>query len=236
MWLLASRLALGAGGPGESITWNVRIAGIQAGQAGTHTVDAPGEAVFIDTWVRNAEWYAALYTIDDQTRSTWLPGQGSQRYETRFREGGFQQDQDMRLSAETCTVWRHQHFKEGWREWTTAYPGQPNLEDPVTAVFALRQRRGSGPWSLPVFSGEATWPLDASVVRHDVIEDTPLGDVDVVVLSLQTRHRGEWEQKGRFLIAFTDDERQIPVQMIIRSSVGHIRVDLVEYTPPTAID
>jgi hypothetical protein len=138
----------------------------------------------------------------------------------------------MRLSAETCTVERHQKFDEGWRTWSSSYPGQPHLEDPVTAIFALRQRQGSGPWSFPVFSGDATWPLDAEVLRRELRHDTPLGDVPVVVLSLQTRHRGEWEQKGRFLIALTDDERQIPVQMIIRSSVGHIRVDLVDYTPP----
>ena len=232
MLLLAGMVALAAGGPGEELVWGVRVAGINAGQAGARTVAGPGSDLFIETWLKNADWYGSIYSVDDTTRSTWSVEGGSTRYETRFREGGFHQDQDMRLDPDGFQVWRRQKVKEGWREWTTPYAAEPYVEDPVTAIFALREASGDGPWSMPVFSGKNTWPLNATLIGRETLEGTTLGTVDVIVLSLQTRHRGEWEQQGRFLVYYTDDAQRIPVRMVIRSSIGAIRVDLVGYTPP----
>lgn len=232
MLLLAGMAALAAGGPGEALVWSVRVAGINAGQAGTRSLEGPGHHITIETWLKNADWYAPIYTVDDSTRSTWSPQGGSVRYETRFREGGFQQDQDMRLDPAGFEVWRRQKGKEGWREWTTPYAAAPYVEDPVTVIFALRESSGEGPWSMPVFSGKNTWPLNAELIRRETLEGTALGNVDVRVIALQTRHRGEWEQQGRFLVYLTDDAERIPIRMVIRSSIGAIRVDLIAYTPP----
>ena len=231
-WGLA---AMAAGGVGEAIVWNIHYTGINAGSAGAETTAGPGGALFVDTWIKNASWYASLYTIDDHTRSTWTPGKGSVRYETRFREGGFQQDQDMHMRPDGFSVWRRQYFRDddAWREWTTPYDPHPYVEDPVTAIFAIRELDGAGPWRFPVFSGEATWPLDVEVYERTRLADTPIGEVDVVVYSLQTRHRGEWEQRGRFLVYLTDDDRRVPVRIVIKSSIGAIRADLSAYTPPT---
>ncbi|MFT4975792.1 MAG: hypothetical protein ACI8S6_001685 [Myxococcota bacterium] len=230
--LLLLALAAHGAGHGELLVWDVRFAGLVGGQAKAGVTDAPDGAYYVDAWLKNADWYSAIYTIDDHSRSTWTPEGGSIRYETRFREGGFEQDQDMRMSADAFSVWRHQKLKDGWREWTTPYDPHPYVEDPVTAIFALRGLEGEGPWSVPVFSGEATWPLEVTVHGREHMDDTPLGAVDVVIYSLQSRHRGEWEQRGRFLVYLTDDTRHIPVRFVIKSTIGAIRADLTTYTPP----
>lgn len=230
-WGLA---AWAAGGVGETMTWDIHYTGISAATARASTTAGPGGTLAIDTWIKNADWYGSLYTIDDHTRSLWTPGGGSTRHETRYREGGFRQDQDMRLQPEGFTVWRRQFFREDdeWREWTTPYDPHPYVEDPITAIYAIRELDGAGPWRFPVFSGSATWPLDVKTTERTQLTGTPLGDVDVIVYSLQTRHRGEWEQHGRFLVYLTDDERRIPVKIVIKSSIGAIRADLSGYTPP----
>ena len=217
---------------GEVIRWEIQFAGVTGGHMWCTLVEGEGNTVHIEAGARSADWYARLYPIDDFVRSTWTPGQGSSRYETRFREGRFHQDQDMRLEADGFTVWRRQEFEEGWREWDRTYPASPGVEDPVSAIYALRLLSGEGPWTYPVFSGEKTWPLQIELLRREHLKDTPLGAVDVLVLSLRTLHEGDWEQRGRFLMYVTDDERRIPVRFVVKTNFGAIRANMIEYGPP----
>ena len=50
-------------------------------------------------------------------------------------------------------------------------------------------------------------------------------------MELRTQHRGDWEQRGRFLVYLTDDERRIPVRFLVRTSIGSIRATLVAHQP-----
>ena len=217
---------------GERLQWEVQFAGVTGAHLWSTVLDGDGETVLIEAGARSADWYTRLYPVDDFARSTWTPGQGSSRYETRFREGRFHQDQDMRLGADEITVLRRQRFDEGWREWSTPYPAAPGAEDPLSMIYALRRLTGEGPWRYPVFSGDKSWPLEVEVLRRDHLTDTVVGDVDVLVLSLRTLHEGDWEQRGRFVVYVTDDERRIPVRLQIKSSIGSMKVVLVEYQPP----
>jgi hypothetical protein len=217
---------------GEVIRWDIQFAGVSGGQAWCSVLPGEDGAVLLEAGARSADWYARLYPIDDFVRSTWAPGEGSRRYETRFREGRFIQDQDMRLSAEEVTVAGRQKVEEGWREWESRYPGTAGVEDPVSAIYAMRLLAGPGPWTYPVFSGKETWPLQIELVGEERIEDTPLGAVDVQILSLRTLHKGDWEQRGRFLMYVTDDDRRIPVRFVVKTSIGAIKANMIEYRPP----
>ena len=231
-FLLLILAALAGSLVGETLRWEIQFAGVSGGQMWASVVPGAGEAVYIEAGVRSADWYARLYPIDDFARSTWTPGYGSSRYETRFREGRFHQDQDMSLAGDPFIVWRRQALEEGWREWETTYPGRAGVQDPVSAIYALRLLSGGGPWTYPVFSGDKTWPLQVEQISTEHLEDTPIGAVDVLVLSLHTLHEGDWEQRGRFLLYITDDERRIPVRIVVKTSIGSVRANLISYTPP----
>lgn len=211
--------------------------------AGTAWAEAklePDGDVVIEGGAKNAPWYGKLYSIDDFVRSTSRPEGGSARYETRFREGGFHQDQDMRLGAEAFEVWRKQRFDEEWREWTKTYDAHPGAEDPISAVTRIRllpdealAPTSLGPgWTFPVFSGEKTWPLIVTVVDREPLDSEVLGTVQTRVVELRTEHKGMLEQRGRFWIWLTDDARRIPVRMVVKTNFGAIRADLVDYRPP----
>lgn len=227
---------------GERVTWSIRYAGVAAGTAWAEASAGPDGKLIIEGGAENAPWYGKLYNIDDFVRSTSVPTGGSQRYQTRFREGGFHQDQDMRLGADSFEVWRHQRIDGEWREWTDSYDAHPGAEDPISAVTRIRLLddddlaptvMGAG-WTFPVFSGQKTWPLIVRVIDHELVTNDVLGTVPVRVVELRTEHEGMLEQRGRFRIWLTDDDRRIPVKMVVKTNFGAIRAELVAYTPPAA--
>ena len=211
--------------------WAVTYMGVVGGYAEAWT-EPDGEGRQVTTGMaRNAPWFARVYTIDDRIRSIWKPTGGSIAYDTWFREGRFQQDQQMRFGTDGIHVERRQRGDTGWRSWSDAYPAHPGVEDPVSAFFRLRMLDLDQTQRIPVFSGRHTWTLEVLHRRMERRRDTPLGTVDTRIVELRTAHEGDLEQRGRFLLWVTDDRRQIPVRMVVRTNLGSIRADLVEYVP-----
>ena len=232
VWLLYGALARAGDLGGERMRWEVSYAGMVAGEAWAEA-KVDGGTLLLSGGAKNADWYEPFYKIDDWVQSTWVPGQGSLRYETRFREGHFHQDQDMRFEEGGIEVARRQLKTDGWKEWTTPYPAAPGAEDPVSAMYALRALEGDGPWTIQVFSGKKSWPLSVEPVERATI-DTIFGkDTPVRVVELKSLHEGDVKQRGRFFVTLTDDERRIPVRAVIKTNIGSIKADLVSYAAPT---
>lgn len=226
----ASRAADAPSFVGEKLRWEIHYAGVTAGTAWA-TARAEGAALVFEGAARNSRWYGALYSIDDHVRSTWVPGQGSVRYETRFREGDFNQDQDMQFSSGQVSVLRHQLIKGAWKTWTRTYKVTPGAEDPVSAMYAVRRATGAGPWTWPLFSGRKTWPLVGTARGTQQLE-TLFGEIPVDVVDLRMAHKGEVEQRGRFAVYLSQDAARLPVRAEIFSNVGTIRASLVGYRAP----
>jgi hypothetical protein len=220
---------------GEYMRWEIKYMGVTGGFAEAWT-EAGEDGRLVTTGIaQNAPWYAKVYTLDDRVRSTWDPAGGSAAYDTWFREGGFQQDQEMRLSADGIHVDRRQLGDEGWREWSNDYPAHPGAEDPVSAFFRMRMMDLDTTQRFPVFSGKRTWTLEVVTRKRERLQDTPLGPVYTRVVELRTAHEGDLEQRGRFLLWLTDDARQVPVRMVVKTNVGPIKANLIAYEAPGAV-
>ena len=220
---------------GEYLRWEIKYLGVTGGFAEAWT-EAGEDGQLVTTGIaQNAPWYAKVYTLDDRVRSTWAPTGGSSAYDTWFREGRFQQDQEMRLSGDGIHVGRRQLGDEGWREWSNDYPAHPGAEDPVSAFFRLRMLDLSATQRFPVFSGKHVWTLEVVPRERERLKGSALGPVDTRVVELRTAHEGDLEQRGRFLLWVTDDARQVPVRMVVKTNVGNIRADLVAYEAPGAV-
>lgn len=215
---------------GERLRWQVRYGGVAAGEAWAQASADP-LGVKVEAGCQNAPWYAPIYTLDDRVWSTWTPGRGSLRYQTRFREGGFHQDQDMRLYPDHVEVWRHQRIDGAWKEWTDTYPPSPEAHDPVSALYALRQLEGEGPWSWPVWTGKKTIQLQV-LARGGAHIDTIFGSIDVDIFALVAPHKGEVEQRGGFTVYLSRDARRVPVRAELKTNVGGFRADLIGYRAP----
>lgn len=224
-------------GPGERVEWDVHYAGVRAGTAFTEVVQGAEGSLTLRSGCRNAPWYERIYKIDDEVVSTWDPrAPGSRSYVTRFREGTFHQDQAMDLDPAAIRVQRSQRFKEGWRTWSDVYegPGTP-VEDPQSAFYRIRTLplETGTVYTVRVFSGRKTWNMGVKAgPRQDLA--TTLGTFRVVPVHVQTRHEGDWEQKGGVTVYLTDDSRRVPVRMEADANVGSITVTLSRYQPPTS--
>jgi hypothetical protein len=221
-------------GPGERLGWELRYLGVLAGFAWAEVEDAGDGRVILRGGARNAPWYAAIYTLDDLVESLWDPAApGSSRYVTRFREGGFHQDQRMEIAPDEVRVARRQRFHEGWREWEDRYPGPARpVEDPQSAFYRLRTLPlvPGERYRFPVFSGRETWDLDLVVEPPEVLR-TALGERRVLPVRLFTRHHGDLEQRGRIVVYVTDDARRLPVRAVLHTNFGAVRADLTTCEP-----
>ena len=214
---------------GERLEWAMRYAGLSAGSAWAEA-HAVGEQLLLEAGCQNASWYDAIYQVHDWVRSTWTPGRGSSRYETRFREGSFHQDQDMHLYPDRVEVWRDQERDGVWRESTTRYPAAPSAEDPVSAMYALRSLDGDGPWTLAVWNGKRALRVTVAPGPQTTLE-TAFGPLPARAISLDVPHEGEVEQKGTFTVWLGLDPSRLPLRAELRANVGTFRADLVRWRP-----
>lgn len=220
---------------GEYLRWEIKYMGVTGGFAEAWT-EAGEDGRLVTTGIaQNAPWYAKIYTLDDRVRSTWDPAGGSSAYDTWFREGKFQQDQEMRLGADAITVQDRILREDGWKEWQHEYPAHPGAEDPVSAFFRLRMMDLATAQRFPVFSGKRTWTLEVVPRKTERLKTAAFGPVDTQLVELRTAHEGDLEQKGRFLLWVTDDARRVPVRMVVKTNLGPIRADLVAYEAPGAV-
>ncbi len=238
MLLLAAAALAEPGGVGEVLDWGVYYLGMHVGEARVEVRAGPEGAWLIRGSSRSAPWYSRIYSVDDRTTSTWIPGVGSSRYQTTFREGGFHQDQDMRIDPAGITVSRRQRYEEGWREWEDRYegPGYP-LEDPVTAFYHLRRldlTEGSS-YSIPLFSGKRVTSVQVDVEGREVLGSELLGEVAVVRVLISSSRDDELKGKGRIWVWLSDDEERVPVRLVWKSSaIGSVRAELVGVQPGEA--
>ena len=233
--LVSGALAGAPGGVGETMDWKVHYLGMHVGNARVEVADGGGEAWVIRGRSWSAPWYSRVYSVDDHTTSFWTPGVGSSRYQTVFREGGFHQDQDMRIAPDGIHVDRRQLFKEeGWRSWEDDYegPGYP-MEDPVTAFYHLRGLAlpDGGSTTIPLFSGKRVTQVQISVEGREPL-DTAIGEVDTIRVRISSQRDDELKGKGRIWVWITDDETRLPVKVLWKSnSIGSVHAELTGWTP-----
>ena len=225
--LLAIAAALAQPPAHERARWEVRYLGMTVGHVDA-TTEQRGEARVTTGAARSAPWYRPIYDLDDTVTSTWVPARGSLRYQARFREGRFHQDQDQRFGTDALVVEIGQRKKRSWVTWTDRLDPSPGAFDPIAAMQTVRTLDGPGPWVVPVFSGRSTQPLRVTHVATERLDHDLLGSVSVRVLDLQTDHRGELQQAGRFRVWVTDDPQRLLARAVVQTNVGAVRVELIE--------
>lgn len=204
---------------GEALRYTAEWMGISAGEAVavTHRSGAGWETTLT---TRSADWLATLYPIDDEARSEWGPT-GSLRYVTRFREGRFQQDQEMRFAADGIHVARRQNFAEGWRAWTNDYPALAGVEDPLSAVLRLRDAASAR--TLQVFSGKRVVPVVCEAVAEEAVDG-------VAARRFELRTREEGVLRDRITAWYSTDDAHVPLRAVVHTRAGPVTVRLVERT------
>lgn len=234
LWLLTATLAASSEGrpdaplvPGERLDWAISWMGLNAGAAWSGTSGSRAGWVF-EAGAKSAAWLVSMYPIDDLLRSEWTPGVGSARYVTRFREGRFEQDSDIRFGAEGIVVARTQRFDEGPRTWEDRYAAAPSVEDPVSAFYRLRAEAGPVGERVRyvVWSGRKAIPM---IVWTAAVE--PYDGQSAFRVEVLTDH-GNDDVEPKMTVWITDDAARVPLAALVRSRAGPVKATLVKRTVP----
>lgn len=204
---------------GERLEWTVSWMGIDAGHAWA-TLRARGEGWIVEAGCRSADWLAGLYPIDDWILSEWVGG-GATRYRTRFREGRFQQDQDMRFGPDALVVARTQRIDGAWKSWEDTHPPKPGTLDPVAAFYRVREV-APAPGErvvVPLWTGAKMAEARLTGLGREVLDGQPARVVEVATM------RGE-DVRGRTTLWLGDDADRVPLAAVIDTDAGPVRVRL----------
>lgn len=209
---------------GETLDFAVRWMGVDAGRA-TSTLRQEGKRWVIEARARSAKWVEPLYPIDDWMRSEGVPGQGAERHLTRFREGRFQQEQDMRFGPLAILVHRDQWFEDGWRSWQRHYPYLPGTEDPLSAIYRLRVEAPApgATTSFPVFNGRRTLTVRVTAEPGPTTDGRPSRKLRVT-----TARSGDFQ--GSLTLLLSEDEDRVPLRTILSTRAGAVHVNLAART------
>lgn len=217
---------------GERLEWAISWMGVSAGSAWS-TASAGPAGGSSASWVfqagaRSADWLASLYPIDDLIRSEWTVGVGSARYVTKFREGRFQQDQDMRLGPAGVVVARSQRFDEGWRTWEDRYAAAPAAEDPVSAFYRLRDLAGpvGERVRLSVWTGRRAVPMEVWTAAAEPYEGQPALRVEVL------SHHDTANVEPKMTVWISDDAARAPLAAVMYTRAGPVKAALVTRSLP----
>lgn len=213
--------------PGERLEWSARWMGIDAGTAWSVVSPTP-EGVRVDAGCRSAPWLAKLYPVEDTLGSEWIPSQGSTRYFTRYREGGYQRDEDVHLRGDPIVARRSQLFDEGWKTWEDRYKAVVGVEDPVSAFYRLRDEAGPVGETLrwKVWSGR--WPTSVQVITAaaELWEGKPTLRVEVLA-----EHRTQ-DLEPKMTVWLSDDADRVPLAATVHTRAGPVDVRLTGRTVP----
>lgn len=213
--MLALLCTLGhAASPDETLRFSVRWMGIEAGVA-EMVRDDEGAIRTVTVRSRSAPWLDGMYPVDDHIVSEARLAGGSVRYRTRFREGGFQQDQDMRFDGGEVQVHRAQLRDGTWGTSDATVSVPPGAEDPVSAFYRIREAHLQPGQTLvvPVFNGRRT----VDVVAFCLPGETPRH------ISVRSTREGDF--KGAIDLYL--DDADVPLGATVQTRAGSVRVERV---------
>jgi len=211
---------------GERLEWSVQWMGMSAGTAWA-MLSSAGSTITIEAGCDTSGVVEKMYSIHDRLTSTWSPESGSHAYVTRYREGTFQQDMDMRFDPDTFLVKRTQLYGDGWKTSENRYTPVAHVEDPVSAFYRIRMSKldVGGSISFPLFTGKKTVTLLARAVNTGVVNGQPATRVEI-----STGHEGDLQ--GRLTVMVSQDENRVPLQVIVQTRAGPVYATLTRRTLP----
>jgi hypothetical protein len=229
-------------GPGEKLTYDVMWTVFRAGEV-TTTLDTGGDgkaAVYQATTTARSEGFVSLlFNVDNVFHATSnqqtlcsqsivkTVSEGSRHKDTRIafdyaRELAVLDERDLN---EPSAPPKHAEF---------GIP--PCVEDVVTAFYYLRRQHleVGHTVELPVNDGSQTQRVVVEVQAREKVQ-TPLGTFDALRVEPKV-FNGLLKRKGRMLIWFSADPRQLPLRIKAMISVGSITGTLrsVSYAKPNA--
>jgi hypothetical protein len=239
---------------GEHLTFDVRWAGIKAGQA---TLESRGltrfngqPAYHLVTTARSGPLISKFYLVADRSESfLGVDPLRSLWFGKHLREGRYRHDSQTEFDHGTGTaLFRYFDFSNVPRDITglseaerhgkyvqQEFPLAANSLDELSVLYYVRLlplQEGKA-LTAKVFASRKNWDLEVRTLRREVL-DTVLGRRDTIIVEPLLAFEGVFQQKGRMVVWLTNDAERIPVQMQSQIKVGSFVSTLVRRDTGTA--
>jgi len=213
----------------EKLIYEVSWSGITAGTAVQEVTSKDGELHIVYT-VRSSGWLDTIFPIDDKTESVLSRGSGAEQFGTPrlFRE--------KINEGKTHTLKEAQFDPAGLKVETKDFLKHTEKSDPLSAktfdtlscIYFIRASllEPGKPLHLDIFDLKRVWNTEVRVVKREELR-TPRGKFKTVVVRPTLRSEGVKPRTDYMTVWLTDDERRIPVKMIIKLKVGEFEAILV---------
>jgi len=228
--------------PGEALAFEVRLAGVLAGEAALvvrdpASTDPPG-TLTVTSRIRSAGAVALVKQVDDQLTtlvdrdgmrplsSTATVQFGSRNYQARTTYGA----RDAVVEYQPVGGHpSHLHFGFGAQEAHDAHSA-------MARVRTWRAEPGErlGLW---VLGGRRLWRTEVWAAGHEVI-GTRMGNLPAVRLDgISQRARPDLtidtaKKTRTFSVWLSDDADRVPLRMVANTELGPVTIDLVDYRRP----
>jgi hypothetical protein len=224
--------------PGETLTYDVMWTVFRAGEV-TATLRTSGakehDAYEVTATARSEGFVSLLFAVDNVFRATSSP-------QTLCSEGIVKKVSEGRRHKDTQIVFDYARKLALLNERDLNQPEAPPkhaefdippcVEDVVTAFYYLRHQplEVGRTLELPVNDGSKTQRVIVDVQARDKVQ-TPMGTFDALRVEPKV-FGGLLKRKGRMLIWFSADERQLPLRIKAMIAVGSITGTLRSVTYP----
>ncbi len=224
--------------PGESLTYDVTWTVFRAGEV-TATIRTSGgakrDAYEVTATAQSQGFVPLLFYVDNVFRAT-------SSSQTLCSEGIVKKVNEGRRHKDSQIAFDYARKLALLDERDLSHPEAPPkhaafdippcVEDVVTAFYYLRRQRleVGHTLELPVNDGSKTQRVIVEVQASEKVQ-TPLGTFDAVRVEPKV-FGGLLKRKGRMLIWFSADERQLPLRIKAMISVGSITGTLRSVTYP----
>ncbi|MGO8791480.1 MAG: DUF3108 domain-containing protein [Terriglobia bacterium] len=224
--------------PGEKLTYDVMWAIFRAGEV-TATLGTTGEgkhdAYEVTATARSEGFVPLLFYVDNVFRAT-------SSSQTLCSEGIVKKVNEGRRHKDTRITFDYGRKLAVLNERDLNQPNDPPklaeseippcVEDVVTAFYYLRRQHLEigHTIELPVNDGSKTQRVVVEVQAREKVQ-TPMGTFDAIRVEPKV-FSGLLKRKGRMLIWFSDDPRQLPLRIKAMISVGSITGTLRSVTYP----
>jgi len=230
---------------GEKTTMEVTYIGLAAGEISMEVLPmkkiADRDVYHFKGMVKSSAVMNLFYRLDDMIESFWdYEGLFSWRFHMVLDETKQRRDvlELYDPEAKKAFYWNRRNQPDKPPVESKEYFDMvPFAQDSFTAAYFLRTLplKDGETYVYPVVSEGKGWDCVVTVLRRQMM-DTPLGRVQTVVVSPQTRYNGVAKQeKGAGTIWLTDDDRRFIVRLEAKVKIGAVAAQLKKVelgTPP----
>lgn len=224
---------------GERIRYLITYLGVRGGTA---ELNVRTPVKWKDGWAHritgeaiNAEWTNWFIVLRDGIEALIDSGETMSplRFYMNQNEGNYHQTRLIRFDLPNKKIFQRTKRKDK-QEVFEEFPFEHEAKDAVGALYYFRKELAAGRFKdkveFDVFTNQKTWTAKGELIKRETVKVEGI-KYDADVFELRTMLGAHLQQKGKFRMWITHDDRRLPVLIEADVKFGVVKLALVQWDP-----